>query len=307
MARCSMRCSHNSRLRAETPARAEPRATPFRGAGVRRDRRPPDADHANRKGRRYHSCVSRRLTQRRAAGADGWRLAAGALDGAVVDVVMQLLSDRAPLSDRLGVAPDAAAIEAMGARADRIATQLRSLDDGSGSGALQSVIARVTVAPDRLTVELSRRALVELLLPRAARDPHGRPEAEAHETFTITVPWQVKRRGVEKRIVLKGGERASEPDVHLVALVRNAHRLLAFLTNGSASSIERAAGATGINPIEASRILQPAFLAPDITSAILADRAPPELTATALRRISHLPTDWSAQRRCLGFGNPRER
>ncbi|WP_420394750.1 hypothetical protein [Acuticoccus sp.] len=62
--------------------------------------------HANKRGRRYQYYVSRRLTQRRATGAGGWRLAAGVLDGAVLDVVTGLLRARTQLVDRLGVSPD---------------------------------------------------------------------------------------------------------------------------------------------------------------------------------------------------------
>ena len=81
--------------------------------------------------------------------------------------------------------------------------------------------------------------------------------------------------------------------------------MLALLTGGGASSIDAAARVVGIDRVEASRILPLAFLAPDITCAIVAGRAPSELTATALGRLRHLPTDWPAQRRLLGFADPR--
>jgi len=55
---------------------------------------------------------------------------------------------------------------------------------------------------------------------------------------------------------------------------------------------------------EISRILPLAFLAPDITRAILAGLYPPELTAHSLKRIGTLPMAWPDQRQLLGF-SPR--
>jgi len=44
-----------------------------------------------------------------------------------------------------------------------------------------------------------------------------------------------------------------------------------------------------------------AFLAPDITEAILDGRQPTELSAARLKRMRDLPLDWQQQRRYLGF------
>ena len=44
-----------------------------------------------------------------------------------------------------------------------------------------------------------------------------------------------------------------------------------------------------------------AWLAPDISTAILEGRQPAELTAKPLRDLKDLPLDWSKQREMLGF------
>ena len=53
----------------------------------------------------------------------------------------------------------------------------------------------------------------------------------------------------------------------------------------------------------AGRILQFAFLAPDIVEAILEGRQPPDLTVQKLLR--GLPLGWAEQRRRLGFLSER--
>ena len=50
-----------------------------------------------------------------------------------------------------------------------------------------------------------------------------------------------------------------------------------------------------------SRVLRLAYLAPDITRAILEGRQPQGLTAARLTDDSYLPLAWPQQRRALGF------
>ena len=50
-----------------------------------------------------------------------------------------------------------------------------------------------------------------------------------------------------------------------------------------------------------SQVLRLAYLAPDITIAILEGRQPSGLTATMLIEHPHLPLSWQAQRDALGF------
>jgi site-specific DNA recombinase len=57
------------------------------------------------------------------------------------------------------------------------------------------------------------------------------------------------------------------------------------------------AAETGLPRRYVSRIMQLAFLAPDITEAILEGRQPPQLTPETLRDT--LPADWTQQRNQL--------
>ena len=50
-----------------------------------------------------------------------------------------------------------------------------------------------------------------------------------------------------------------------------------------------------------SQVLRLAYLAPDITAAILDGRQPEGLTATTLVERSGLPLNWQEQRTALGF------
>ncbi|WP_420392343.1 hypothetical protein [Acuticoccus sp.] len=125
---------------------------------------------------------------------------------------------------------------------------------------LRHVVAHVVAAPEQFTGEFGRDRLVQLRLSEAARDrASARPPSDAADPIIMSVPWQVRQRGVEVRVVLNGAEGAADP--HLAALLGKAHRVLALLTGGGASSIDAAARVVGIDRIEASRILPLAFLA----------------------------------------------
>jgi site-specific DNA recombinase len=51
-----------------------------------------------------------------------------------------------------------------------------------------------------------------------------------------------------------------------------------------------------------SRLLRLPSLAPDIITAIVSGKNPPQLTAEKLMRLTlELPVDWSVQRKLLGF------
>jgi site-specific DNA recombinase len=57
-----------------------------------------------------------------------------------------------------------------------------------------------------------------------------------------------------------------------------------------------------LTPGYISRLLRLPSLAPDIITAIVSGKNPPQLTAEKLMRLTlELPVDWSVQRKLLGF------
>ena len=57
-----------------------------------------------------------------------------------------------------------------------------------------------------------------------------------------------------------------------------------------------------VTPGYISRLLRLPLLAPDIVTAIVNGKNPPQLTAKKLMRLAlELPVDWTEQRKLLGF------
>mgnify|MGYP007135463463 CR=1 FL=1 len=69
------------------------------------------------------------------------------------------------------------------------------------------------------------------------------------------------------------------------------------IARGEMPSQRNIATETGLHRRYVGRIIQMAFLALDITEAILEDRQPPHMTLDTL--IAHMPADWVGQRKQL--------
>ena len=67
--------------------------------------------------------------------------------------------------------------------------------------------------------------------------------------------------------------------------------------------LKEIAAEQGISGSYVTRLLRLAFLAPDIVTAILNGRHPPQLTANRLMDDTRLPPDWAAQRELLCSSN----
>ena len=123
---------------------------------------------------------------------------------------------------------------------------------------------------------------------------------EPGELAAIEVPFQLRRRGVEIRLVLRA-EGAETPDDKLAALVARSHRWLDQLTSGAIASIRGIAQAEGIDGGGVSRFLPLAFLAPGIVEALMNGSQGVELTAEKMRQILPIPCSWREQRHQLNL------
>ena len=151
---------------------------------------------------------------------------------------------------------------------------------------------------DRIVMELSRAGLLRLLSEGSAIPACAN---RVDRTIVLTTPCQFRRRGGEVRLVIgdqAGGE--GRPDLTLIAALVRAHAWWRELCCGNASSIKQIADREHSDERYVARNLKLAFLAPDITAAILEGRQPPRLTADALVKMPDLPLSWAWQRRRLG-------
>jgi hypothetical protein len=161
-------------------------------------------------------------------------------------------------------------------------------DDTGSEQALQGFLNRIDVQNDRLLISANLAAVAE---PDAAYNPI--PAA-------FEIPFQKRQNGRAKPIII-AADNAPQQDEDLIALVADARRWAGELLDGRVITVQQITEREGLRSGSVSRILPLAWLAPDISTAILEGRQPPHLNVKALRALPKLPLDWAKQRRVLGF------
>ena len=115
----------------------------------------------------------------------------------------------------------------------------------------------------------------------------------------IDLPFTLRRRRVETKLVLAGERQMPSVDPKLIETIAQAHGWRDRLIEGI--SVADLARELGLDDGEISRVMSLAFLAPDIIASILNGRQPVELTTKHLKRLKPLPLSWAEQRQRLGF------
>ena len=144
-------------------------------------------------------------------------------------------------------------------------------------------VERVEVAPDYVTI--SYRSL------------YGQPAIDA------TIPAKLFRRGTEMKLAIapEHDDAKSERDPALIQFVVRAHMARAVLEQSNDMTIEQLASQQSYSRDYYVVLLRIAYLAPDITAAILDGRQPLQLSRQRLARTAALPMNWQSQREALGF------
>jgi hypothetical protein len=150
-------------------------------------------------------------------------------------------------------------------------------------------------------VQLSCESLhLSLKLPLAITEPSD-VASPANLLLSRLVPMQMKRRGVEMRIVLEGTSAPNPVDLPLLKAVARARRWADELVSGKVQSVGELARREGLDGRSVRRLIPLGFLAPRIVEAIAEGRQPVDFTLEALTRRIDLPLLWSAQEQALGI------
>ena len=234
--------------------------------------------HTNRHNRRFRYYVSRRLilgTQDRA----GWRLPAPAFEQVILGVLRQYLRARADHHD-LTAAPDAS-------QAGRIAAMLQDLSQAADAR-LWPLITEVRIAPGCMILTLDPTAIAAAAgVDNSTLNP---------ASLCFEQPFQLRRRGVETRIV--AGTSIPQPDPVLQQNLARAHRWAAQIKAGK--SLTDIARSEGHAESYIRTRLTLAFLAPPIQRAILGGTIGPEWTTDRMLQ-TRLPFEWSEQIRHISL------
>jgi site-specific DNA recombinase len=237
--------------------------------------------------RRYRYYVSRALVRgSKVEGQRGWRVPGPELERAVAIAARSILDDKAAILEAGQVA-------------------------GTGHVDINQVFTLVAEWRERLLSERERSmALVESVEKTVLTDegirlelkisvPCGGPgSAPLHKVLHLFrfVPLTVKRRGVEMRLIINGGEAPRKPEPALLKAFARARRWFEELSSGRVCSLVEIARREGLAKRYITRLTKLAFVSPAFVEAI-AEGEPPcgaNLQMLMDGRIA-LPTSWDNQ------------
>ncbi len=119
-------------------------------------------------------------------------------------------------------------------------------------------------------------------------------------TITRDIPMRMKRRGMEMRPIIAGNGPVRVGQTLLRTIIRT-HKWFNDLVSGRVHNMAEIASREGVDKSYISRVINLAFLAPDITESIIGGRQPAALSVEKLTKRIDLPLDWTQQRQLLGF------
>lgn len=250
--------------------------------------------------RYYVSTSNHRLTKN---GVKALRAEANDLEDLVKAAVCSFLRTRSQVSGAvhmLGYRD--AETERLIDRGDAAARQLDTFDRRRLRRAWEALVERIEVSRERVRIILRCEQIRALLawpgtgLFKLARNV----DARHHHVHVIETEAFAVRSERRFRLPIETSRSVGRPKPGLVELMSFARRAHALVYEERALSFEEVARRLHRREAFVMRALRLNYLAPDITSAIIDGRQPPDLTRRRLLNAS-IPMDWAQQRVLLGF------
>jgi site-specific DNA recombinase len=265
--------------------------------------------HAVKKGTRYRYYVSRSLITGNAKDhSQGRRIPAGNLENLVLGRLRAFLADEGAV---LGAITDAEQASQNGAQQKRLITRGRQISEELPTLApdtvrsiLMALVNRVDVKAEHVEIRVYRQRLHDLLQAQSI-DLLLRPLAtydQPDNVLRLKVRARLQRVGREMKLVVHNADDRAQADPGLLRIIARSHDFQERLVQDAYLTVPAIASQERLTIGYLSRLLRLPSLAPDIVTAIINGKHPPELSAKRLMRLAlKLPTDWAEQRKLLGF------
>lgn len=232
-----------------------------------------------RAGTRLRYYVSHRLIKNSGeTNKDGWRLPAEELEQKVAHVLRSHIG-RTSFIGR--IVPDVSA-SAIAIARDKV----QSVCKGTRTKPPLDLIERIELVPGQINITISVEKLGELL-GRNIEDIPADP-------FTITASFQLRKRGVETKLVFT--DAPGDRDQTLIKNIAKAHDWYQQIKVGK--TLSEIAQDSNTSNHRVQHMIELAFLAPNIVNDVLDGKQPTGFTSNWFRRHG-LPIDWQDQRDLL--------
>ena len=258
--------------------------------------------HAVKKGTRYRYYVSTSLITGAAKDrSKGRRIPAANLESLVITRLRNFLADEGAVLDAIrDEYADGAGLTRLIRRGRQIAEELGTLAPDQIRAILMTLLSRVDIRPDRVEINIRQGCLIELLDSQSI-DPTMQA-GKQDDVLTLTVRARLRRVGREMRMLVENTHDQTTADAGLLRIVARAHEIQERLMQNTDLTVHDIASQERVSANYVYRLLRLPTLAPDIISAIVNGKNPPQLTAKKLMRLTpQIAIDWAEQRKLLGF------
>lgn len=259
--------------------------------------------HAVKAGKRYRYYISRQLvTGPRSDVPEAFRFPAAEVEQAVCDRLRAWLADAAAVLE--AAASDAFDVEqrrTLIGQAEALAHSWPEFPRSRQREIICSLVRRIDLREESVTLKvLSDRLEAVLRGAQGGTTDPGADDGPARSSLVLSISTRLQRIEKTGRLLVEtGASGRAQLNAPLVKMLVRAHELQRRLLQGQ--SVEDLARDAGLSVRQARWILRLAWLAPDITQAILRGEQPRGLTADRLARMVRLPVEWQAQRSALSF------
>ena len=262
--------------------------------------------HAVKKGTRYRYYVSKSLITGAAKDhLQGRRIPAGNLESLVIGRLRAFLADEGALLSAIAdTEKKGSEQKRLISRGRQISAELPTLVPGATRSILMTLIRRIDIRAEHIEIRVYQRRLYDLLQAQSIVQSltAPTPASTPGDILTLNVKARLQRVGREMKLVVHNAEDRAQADPGLLRIVARAHDFLDRLIQDPDLTVPAIASQERLTIGYLSRLLRLPSLAPDIVTAIIHGKHPPELSAKRLMRLAlKLPTDWAEQRKLLGF------
>jgi hypothetical protein len=262
--------------------------------------------HAVKKGTRYRYYISKSLITGAANDhSHGRRVPAGNLESLVIGRLRAFLVDEgAVLGATSNAEQNGVEQKKMIARGRQISEELPTLAPEAVRSILMTLINRIDIQAEHIEIRVYRQRLHDLLQGQSITflAPSKATGNQVDDILRLTVKARLQRVGREMKLVVHRADDRSAANPGLLRILARAHDFQDRLRQDSGLTVPAIAGQERLTIGYLSRLLRLPSLAPDIVTAVINGKHPPDLSAKRLMRLAlKLPTDWNEQRKLLGF------
>lgn len=252
--------------------------SPLIGKIIDETGRPLTPTHATKQGKRYRYYISLGLkTNHKGQVHNPWRLPAQEIEDRILQAAQDVLKNQGVLVDSVKD-KDADRIESLLREANALCARIANSYEHRFY-LLSQVVNKVELHKDHMRIHL---------------------RVDGHNIMH-TMALQMRRRGVEKKLILCAEQPFKNRDWSLIKAIALSRKWFNALATQKGLTITDIAKEDKVDKAYVSRLLGLNFLSPEIIESIIEGIQPADLTLTKLIRTIDLPLCWQDQKHILTF------